>query len=111
MIYSPVFDELRLDYSFSCKCSYFLSGAEGIRTPDLRRANATRRIRERPFTSEMCCKSVYFDGRHRIVGSPNPVGYRLGWCQVGVKSRLQTGVGCRNSPRVQSWSTIDEERR
>src|SRR5215213_4536059 len=59
----------------------------------------------------MCCKSVYYDGRHRIVGSPNPVGYRLGWCQVGVKSRLQTGVGCRNSPRVQSWSTIDEERR
>jgi hypothetical protein len=37
----------------------------------------------------MCCKYTYFGGRHRIVGPPNPVGYRLGWCQVGVRTRRQ----------------------
>ena len=30
---------------FSCKFVYFQSGAEGIRTPDLRRAKAARRFR------------------------------------------------------------------
>jgi hypothetical protein len=29
-----------LDLSFTCKAAYFKSGAEGIRTPDLRRAKA-----------------------------------------------------------------------
>jgi|SRR5918993_3828048 hypothetical protein len=68
-----------------CKSAHLWGGAEGIRTPDLRRANATRRIRERPFTFEMCCKFAHFGGLHGIVGSPDPVGYRPGWCRVGVK--------------------------
>jgi hypothetical protein len=59
----------------------FLSGADGIRTHALRRANATRRIRDRLFTAGKRCKSVYFGGRRGIVGSPDPVDYRLGWCQ------------------------------
>lgn len=74
----------------TCKSASFWSGGEGIRTPDLRRANATRRIRDRPFTVGMCCKYAHFGRRHRIVGSPNPVGYCPGWCQVDVKTRLQT---------------------
>jgi hypothetical protein len=46
-----------------------------------------------------------------LFDSASVVYYRLGWCQIGVKARLRTGVGYRNSPRLQPWSTIEEERR
>ena len=44
---------------FTCKSAYFVSGAEGIRTPDLRRAKAARYFAGLFRRLQNCCKCKY----------------------------------------------------
>ncbi len=73
---------------FTCECPLFRSGAEGIRTPDLRRANARSQLRGRSRAFQNRLPKLNFSA----ACLPMFASVCSGNCHVTVKSLPETKV-------------------